>query len=367
MPCGRSWSARVVRRPASVRASFSFAVTQSIRQAVAASRWLVADWRSRSAWVVFSACASSRRSVSSSSASAALRRVWSRSSSRRRTSRCAATKRIYGDYGTTIGQAQLESQFTGWQSRKLFALAEEVVSREEMRHYKGVLKHLITGNTLQINEKNMPVREESNHLNMVFLSNSTLPMALDDGDRRYLVLYVDRVMPKEYFDDLVAEIANGGVEAFYQYLMERDLTGFSPHTKPPLNEEKQGLIDGSLPAPRYFVRRWLAEETEFPKADAVHPKDLWRAFCRWCDGANEFRRRERDFHQEVARDLVRERVDIKYPNNTDDFKTTRLYVTKEFAAQRTALGRDWAGKVGIACRAFADSLSRRLVPVVDEA
>ena len=276
-------------------------------------------------------------------------------------------KRIYGDYGTTIGQAQLESQFTGWQSRKLFALAEEVVSREEMRHYKGVLKHLITGNTLQINEKNMPVREESNHLNMVFLSNSTLPMALDDGDRRYLVLYVDRVMPKEYFDDLVAEIENGGVEAFYQYLMERDLTGFSPHTKPPLNEEKQGLIDGSLPAPRYFVRRWLAEETEFPKADAVHPKDLWRAFCRWCDGANEFRRRERDFHQEVARDLVRERVDIKYPNNTDDFKTTRLYVTKEFAAQRTALGRDWAGKVGIACRAFADSLSRRLVPVVDEA
>ena len=46
-------------------------------------------------------------------------------------------KRMYGEYGVTIGQAQLESQFTGWQSRKLFALAEEVVSRQEMRHYKG--------------------------------------------------------------------------------------------------------------------------------------------------------------------------------------------------------------------------------------
>ncbi|MBP8218127.1 MAG: bifunctional DNA primase/polymerase [Aeromonas sp.] len=270
-------------------------------------------------------------------------------------------KRIYGDYGTTIGQAQLESQFTGWQSRKLFALAEEVVSREEMRHYKGVLKHLITGDTLQINEKNMPVREEKNHLNMVFLSNSTLPMALDDGDRRYLVLYVDKVMPKEYFEELVHEINNGGVEAFYQYLLERDLTGFDAHTKPPLNEEKQGLIDGSLPAPRYFVRRWLAGETDFPVTDAVVPKDLWRAFCRWCDGANEFRRRERDFHQEVVRDLVRERQDIKYPSQTDDFKTTRLYVTKEFAAQKSALGREFAGKVGIACRKFADSVAARAV------
>lgn len=32
-------------------------------------------------------------------------------------------RRIYGEYGTTIGQAQLESTFTAWQSRKLFALA----------------------------------------------------------------------------------------------------------------------------------------------------------------------------------------------------------------------------------------------------
>ncbi len=103
-----------------------------------------------------------------------------------------------------------------------------------MRHYKGVLKHLVTGETLQINEKNMPVREERNHLNFVFLSNSTVPLALDEGDRRYLVLYVDRVPPPDYFSALVHEIDNGGIEAFYHYLMNLDLSGFTPHTKPPL-------------------------------------------------------------------------------------------------------------------------------------
>jgi putative DNA primase/helicase len=272
-------------------------------------------------------------------------------------------RRIYGDYGTTIGQAQLESQFTGWQSRKLFALAEEVVSREEMRHYKGVLKHLVTGETLQINEKNMPVREERNHLNFVFLSNSTVPLALDDGDRRYLVLYVDRVPPAEYFSQLVEEINGGGIEAFYHYLMNLDLKGFGPHTKPPLNEEKQGLIDGSLPAPRYFVRRWLAGETEFPVTGAVTQDDLWRAFCKWCEGANEFKRRQRDFTQEAVRDLKQARPDIRYPTQSDDFKTTRVYATPAFMAKKQALGRDWASKAGLECRKFATAFDRRSLPM----
>lgn len=271
-------------------------------------------------------------------------------------------RRIYGDYGTTIGQAQLESQFTGWQSRKLFALAEEVVSREEMRHYKGVLKHLVTGETLQINEKNMPVREESNHLNFVFLSNSTVPLALDDGDRRYLVLYVDRVPPKEYFEALVAEIDNEGIEAFYHYLLNLDLTGFSPHSKPPLNDEKQALIDGSLAAPRYFLRRWLAGETEFPLTGAVTQADLWQAFCKWCDGANEFKRRERDFHQEAARDLQRERPDIKYPFESDDFKTTRVYVAPALLARKSELGREWTKQLGLECRKFGAFFDRRSLP-----
>lgn len=275
-------------------------------------------------------------------------------------------RRIYGEYGTTIGQAQLESQFTGWQSRKLFALAEEVVSREEMRHYKGVLKHLVTGETLQINEKNMPVREERNHLNFVFLSNSTVPLALDDGDRRYLVLYVDRVPPADYFVRLVEEIEGGGIEAFYHYLMNLDLKGFGPHTRPPLNEEKQGLIDGSLAAPRYFVRRWMAGETEFPLTGAVTQDDLWRAFCKWCDGANEFKRRQRDFSQEAMRDLPQARPDIRYPTQNDDFKTTRIYVTPAFMAQKQVLGREWASRAGLECRKFSSFFEKRLASIPND-
>jgi len=265
-------------------------------------------------------------------------------------------KPIYGEYGVTIGQAQLESQFTGWQSRKLFALAEEVVSRAEMRHYKGLLKHLVTGETLQINEKMQSLREERNHLNFVFLSNSTVPLELDDGDRRYLVLYVDQVPPKEYFTELVAEIENGGVEAFYHYVMNISLEGFNEHTKPPLNAEKQALIEGSMTPPRYFLRIWERGELDLPYGAAL-AGDLYKAFCRWCERSNEFKRREREFYQEIQRDLVQVRKDIKFPTQNSEFKTCRIYLPKSLAARQGE--PEWLRDVGLQARAFNGALDER--------
>lgn len=239
-------------------------------------------------------------------------------------------KRIYGEFGITIGQAQLESQFTGWQSRKLFALAEEVVSRSEKAHYKGVLKHLVTGDELQVNEKNMPLRSEANHVNFVFLSNSTVPLELDLGDRRYFVLHIDRVPPEAYFHQLKAEIADGGVEAFYHYLLNLDLGDFNPHSKPPLSNDKQRLIDSSLSPARFFLREWREGYLDLPFGVVV-VDDLWKAFLRWCESTNEFKTKKRWFADEIARDMVRDRRDIKYPTSSGPFKTKRLFVPHEYA------------------------------------
>ena len=240
-------------------------------------------------------------------------------------------KRIYGEYGVTIGQAQLESQFTGWQSRRLFALAEEVVSRAEKAHYKGVLKHVVTGDELQINEKNMPLRSERNHVNFVFLSNSTVPLELDLGDRRYFVLHVEDVPPPDYFEKLADEIERGGVEAFYHYLLNLPLADFKPHTKPPLSEAKQRLIDSSLSPARFFIHEWRNGDIPDLPYGVVAVPDLWKAFLRWCENTNEFKTKQRWFCDEVARDMLRDRRDIRYPSSSGDFKTTRLFVPPEYA------------------------------------
>lgn len=221
--------------------------------------------------------------------------------------------RIYGRHQITIGQSQLESSFTEWQSRKLFAVAEEVIARTERNHYKGMLKHLVTGQTLQIDQKHMSLREETNHLNFVFLSNSTVPLELDMGDRRYLVLYVDEVPPPEYFRDLFEQINGGGVEAFFYHLLNRDLGDFNPHSKPPMTDEKRHLIQASLTSPQYFHELWKAGELELPYMSA-RAGDLYLYFVKWCEQNNEFKRTQRYFGQEIGRLMKSGRYKFQYPD-----------------------------------------------------
>lgn len=265
-------------------------------------------------------------------------------------------KRIYGEYGITIGQAQLEAQFTDWQSRRLFALAEEVVSRAEKAHYKGVLKHMVTGHELQINPKNLPLRQEPNHINFVFLSNSTVPLELDVGDRRYFVLYCDVVPPAEHFQELAMEMDQGGVESFYQYLLDLPMADFGPHSKPPLSDAKQELIDSSLTQARYFVREWQSGRLGLPYQPATMD-DLWKCFVRWCERTNEFKVKKRWFCGEVARDLLKDKRDINYPVSTSPYKTTNLFVPREWQER---IGQDgWPQEVGKLAREFATAMSEQ--------
>lgn len=251
---------------------------------------------------------------------------------------------IYGEYKTTIGQQQLESSFTEWQSKRLFAVAEEVVSRSERNAHKGMLKHLVTGSTLQIDQKHMSLRQESNHMNLVFLSNSTVPLELDVGDRRYLVLYADDVPPAQYFDDLFAEIKNGGTEAFFEYLLRLDLSNFSEHSKPPYNEEKEHLVNASMSSPQYFHLLWKNGELDIPYGCAT-TNDLYRYFKRWAENNGEFKRTQRFFSSELQRVMMQGRYRFSYPSITEPQKQHRVFVSKEQLAKIPDAKRmdDWVG------------------------
>ena len=109
---------------------------------------------------------------------------------------------IYGKYGALVGQDELEDKFNDWRSCKLFVVGDEVSSRAELVHNKNRLKALITSPTVQINPKNLPRREERNHMNIVFLSNELQPLALDNSDRRYLVGYTPRAKDFEFYRKL---------------------------------------------------------------------------------------------------------------------------------------------------------------------
>lgn len=190
-------------------------------------------------------------------------------------------RKIYGRYSRSVTQLQLQSEFTGWLSCMLFIVAEEVVNAADRKHHQGLLQNLITTPVVQINEKNMPVREEKNLANLGFLSNAQLPMQLNPTDRRYTVIHVEEEHPPAYFTALSEQIDNGGAEAFYDYLLHYDLQGFTPYTRPFQNRDRMRLITLSMSPDLRFMQYWRSGLADVPFC-TCSARDLYRAFVCWC-------------------------------------------------------------------------------------
>ena len=188
---------------------------------------------------------------------------------------------IYGKYGALVGQDELEDKFNDWRSSKLFVVGDEVSSRAELVHNKNRLKALITSETVQINPKNMPRREERNHINVGFLSNELQPLALDNSDRRYLVLYTPRAKESEFYRALGAWRKNGGTEAFFHYLKTYPLDGFDPYSPAPLTEAKTNLISLNRKSPESYWLEWANGELDLPYR-SCSMSQVYRAYLKWC-------------------------------------------------------------------------------------
>jgi putative DNA primase/helicase len=189
---------------------------------------------------------------------------------------------IYGEYGRVIGQSQLEDKFNDWASRLLFAVGDEVLaSPHERRHLKGSLKALISGTEILINAKMQPLRKECNHVNLVFLSNELQPNALDASDRRYFVIWTPPKRDQLFYQRIAHCMKNGGIEAFYWDLMQRDLSAFDPFSPPPSTQAKADLIDlGRSTAERWW-HAWSADQLEVPFR-TCSSMQAYRLYVRWC-------------------------------------------------------------------------------------
>lgn len=197
-----------------------------------------------------------------------------------------ALQRIYGEYSGIITQTELESTYNSWASRKLLLIGNEVVSRQEMYHQKGRLKNMITEDQWCINEKYLPARWESNHTNFVFLSNAHQPVAPDPDDRRLLVIWTPPKKDEAFYQKVADELKNGGVEAFYHFLLNMNLAGFNEHTKPIQTIAKTDLIEASMDSHERFFRQWQAGELPV-RFLPCRSMDCYRAYRRWCDERGE--------------------------------------------------------------------------------
>lgn len=198
-----------------------------------------------------------------------------------------AWRDLYGTYGITVTQTELEDKYNGWISRKMAVVGDEVVSRAEMYHNKNRLKLIVTQrDKFAIRDLFTATRWESNHANVVFLSNESEPLVLEDRDRRFLVTYTPLEAPAELYQRVRDFLADGGLAKWLDYLLRYDLTGFDAHTKPPFTEAKRALIEANWRPAVRFVYEWLEGLLELP-VRVCSVEQIYKAFRRWCDQTGE--------------------------------------------------------------------------------
>lgn len=219
-----------------------------------------------------------------------------------------AVGRIFGDYARMIGQSELEEKYNDWLSAKLMIIANEVVSRQELYHNKNKIKWIITEKVVPIRSMYQDIRWESNHANLVFLSNELQPLVLEDGDRRYLVVYTPVGDETGLYKRVVDFLENGGAELFMGYLLQLHLGDFNVHTKPPMTQAKADLIELSMRPAERFMHEWLSGFLALPM-QVCSAEQLYRAFRRWCDQSGEKYPPSQSLFTRTAERWVKERID----------------------------------------------------------
>lgn len=208
--------------------------------------------------------------------------------------------KIFGPYSRVLGQEALEDKFNAdWAEKKLFILADEVLARQDMYHIKNRLKGFITGDTIRVNPKGVAAHTEKNQMNIVFLSNERQPLALENDDRRHLVIWVPPKLDESFFTEVNQEIDAGGIEALHQYLLDLDLGEFKPWTKPPMTKAKGDLVELGRSSEERFLTEWMAGEIDGADGQPLPfcpclGSSLYRAYETWCEAHGERKRSMKD-------------------------------------------------------------------------
>lgn len=193
-------------------------------------------------------------------------------------------RQIYSSYLLTLGQGQLDSQYNDWVEGKLFAVFEEVLSGKDRYASMGMIKQLITGDTVYINKKFVSGWTQDNFVNTVFLSNDIHPLYLDENDRRHVVLYPQAVIPQDMLTAISQAIDDPSqqmIRAFYTYLTIKEIGDQNAHSGAIQTQAKQRLQKISMASWERFYHYWKDGELDVPYATCL-TADLYDYYVFWC-------------------------------------------------------------------------------------
>lgn len=207
---------------------------------------------------------------------------------------------IYGKYHRVITSQELESpQFNGWLNNAAFIFGEEIATNATKYNVTPYLNALITAKSVTINEKQRPQKQVPAYFNMAFASNENIPFPLHGEARRWFVIAPESKLDEKLSEQVYAEIAGDGLDAFYTYLLCVDLDDFK-HDKPPITDAKRLLLNASKRSIEVFIDEWVAGETKY-KCISCKAKQLYDSYKEWASSSLEHKYSYRKFTEDLKK------------------------------------------------------------------
>jgi len=181
---------------------------------------------------------------------------------------------LLGSNARLISNGDFTGRFTGWAYGSTVVAVEEIKVKGEFKYEMlDKMKPFITNKMVAIEEKGRDQRTVPNFSSYFLLTNHKDAIPINDGDRRYCVLYSRWQSEEQMFSELGGELA---AQKYYEDLydaLESDQAGelawflknrkisesFSPRGRAPKTRAKQEMIDLSISPERQALDDAISE------------------------------------------------------------------------------------------------------------
>jgi hypothetical protein len=139
----------------------------------------------------------------------------------------------------------------------LFVVMEEALFARDGK-VDGPLKHLLTGHTMAIEPKGLPIFKAPNYCRFAFVSNDKYAVPMTDDERRFQPFEVSdhRTGDQPWFNRIVAEMKGGGLAAMFYDLKHRAYDeDFIRATLD--NDDLNAMKSQVIAPPAQFLATWL--------------------------------------------------------------------------------------------------------------
>lgn len=138
---------------------------------------------------------------------------------------------LFAGHSRVITADQLHDKFTRW---AIATCSLVVVHGAYAPRHMARMRAFVTAESFVVERRGASPETRPNHLNFVFLSGSSEFLPAEVGGRRFAVIETPPVWQRSFHDAVQDEIKNGGIQAFFDYLVrDLDMGTFNESTQPP--------------------------------------------------------------------------------------------------------------------------------------